>query len=690
MTAWLVLLVPLAGAATVLAARRRHRLLLPLALAGSLASLAVGAWAAATGPAATWRWGRHLALALEVEGLARVMVVLVAAIALPVVAYAGVSLAHDRGLARLLGLLLAFVGAMSVLVTASNLLTLLVAWELVGIASWALVAHDWRQAEVAPLALHVFLTTRTGDLGLVAAAGVVLAVAGTTDYDALAGLSGWPVHVVAGGLLLAAAAKSAQLPFSPWLFSAMAGPTPASALLHSATMVAAGAYALARTVPLLDAASWLAPAVAGLGLATALAGGVVASVQTDLKRALAASTSAQYGLILVAVGAGSAAAAGTHLVTHATLKALLFLGAGVALHTAGTLDLRRLRLGRALPFVAATFAVGALALAAVPPLGAARSKEGILAAAVHRSAWLGAGVLAASFLSALYAGRLALLAYGPGPASLARPGPILGAGPVPGAGSASDPSPSIVEDRGCSAIKMLHNRTDERPPIFERGTLERPPAVERGALGGLAAATLALSALWLPGAADLVEDATGGALVAGEAWELVASVLAVAAAAGLIALLSRRGHLASLGLPTRTQAAVGAWLGLPALAEHLVVNPVLALSRSLAALDDRVVDAGVRAAVRVAAALSRLLAWWGERSVDGLVQGVAGMTLRTAAFSRATDERAVDRAVEELARGTTSAGRQGQRLQTGMSHHYYVIVALGLVAAVAVAALGRS
>ncbi len=676
MTAWLLLLVPFAGAAALLGVRGRRHLLAPLAVAGSVASLAVGIWAAATEPSAAWRWGEHLALALDVEGLARVMVVLVPGIALPVVAFAGASLAQDRGLARLLGLLLAFVGAMLVLVAASNLLTLLVAWELVGMASWALITHDWRDPETPPLALHALLATRTGDLGLVAAAGVVLAVSGTTDYGVLSELSGWPVHVVAAGLLLAAAAKSAQLPFSPWLFSAMAGPTPASALLHSATMVAAGAYALARTVPLLEGAPWLGPAVAGVGLATALAGGVVASVQTDLKRALAASTSAQYGLILVAVGAGSTAAAGAHLVTHATFKALLFLGAGVALHAAATLDLRSLRLGRALPFVAATVAVGALALAAVPPLGAARSKEDILAAAVHSSAWLGAGVVVASFLSALYAGRLALLAYGP---ASGVPDPDPGSWPDSGSRPGLGPDSGLVEDRGRSTTRSLH-----------KGPIERPPAVERWALGALAFATLALSALWLPGAGELVEDATGGALVAGEAWELAASVAAVAAAAGLIALLDRQGRLATLGLPERVRSGAAAWLGLPALSKHLVVDPVLALSRALAALDDRVVDAGVRAAVWVAGAVSRLLAWWGERGVDGVVQGVAGMTLHGADLSRATDERAVDRAVEELARGTTQAGRQSQRLQTGMSHHYYLLVALGLVAVVAVAAFGRS
>ncbi len=634
---WLLVLVPLAAAAVLAALRRPPAALLPATVATMAATLLVGVWAAATEPSASWRWGGGIALGLAVEGLGTVMVVLVPAVALPVTAYAAASMRHDPALARLLALLTAFVAAMLMLVAAADLLTVLVAWELVGAISWALIAHDWRDPERPSLAAHAFLTTRAGDLGLVAAAAVALGAGTGAHYTALASLRGWPAHVVAGGLLVAAAAKSAQLPFSPWLFSAMAGPTPVSALLHSATMVAAGAYLLARVVPVLDGASWLPGAVAGLGAATALAGGVVATVQRDLKRSLAASTSAQYGLVLVAVGAGSTAAAGVHLVTHAGFKALLFLAAGVALHAAGTLDLGSLRLGRALPFTAAAFAVGALALAAVPPLGGARSKEEILAAAAHDSAWLAAAVIVAGFLSALYAGRLALLAFGPGSAAIER----------------------------------------------------RPSPVERASLGALGVATMALAVLWLPGAGTVVERATGGRLFEGRAWELPASILAIGAAALVVVSLSRRGRLVTMALPDAVGAALASWLGLPALARRLVVDPALSVSRVLASLDDRVIDAGVRAAARVPVVLSRTASWWGERGINGVVAAVSGGTLRAAAVSRIADERAVDRAVEELARGTGVAGRNSRRLQDGLAHHYYVIVAVGLVAAVAVAALGR-
>lgn len=637
--AWLLLLVPLAGAAGLAALGRRPGALLPVSVTVLAATLAAGIWAAASEPSARWAWGGGIALGLAVEGLARVMVVLVPAVALPVVAYAAATMGHDPGLARLLALMSSFVAAMLVLVAAADLLTLLVGWEVVGATSWALIAHEWRDPERPRLAGHAFLTTRAGGLGLVAAAAVSLGVTGSAGYADLGSLRGWPVHVVGAGLLVAAAAKSAQLPFSPWLFPAMAGPTPVSALLHSATMVAAGAYALARTVPLLGGASWLPGAVAALGAATAVAGGIVASAQTDLKRALAASTSAQYGLVLVAVGAGSTAAAGAHLVTHAVFKSLLFLAAGVALHAAGTLDLGRMRLGRAQPFTAVVFATGALALAAVPPLGAARSKEEILAAAAHHSLWLAAGVVVAAFLSALYAGRLAVLAFGPGrAASPARSGP----GPV-----------------------------------------------ERAAVGALAVATVALAVLWLPGAGAAVEAATGGRLVEGAAWELPVSLAVVAGAGALVTLLARRRRLVTLALPAGVQAALASWMGLPVLARRVVVEPVLSVSLALARFDDRVVDAGVRAAARVPAALSRAASWWGEPSIDGVVRAVSGGTLRAAGMSRRVDEEGVDRAVEDLARGTGVAGRTSRRLQSGLAHHYYVIAAVGLVATVAVAAVGR-
>lgn len=630
--------LPLAGAVLVGALRGRRGAQGGAAVGAMLLTLGLALWLLVAGAGELgWRWSARLGLRLALEGFAVPMAVLVPAIAAPILAYAAAD-REERAPGRLLALMLGFVGAMELLVLAADLLTLLVAWELVGAFSYLLIAHYWREPWRPTSARQAFLTTRFGDLGLYLAAGAAYAAGGSLDYAALPGLGGTALGVVAGGVLLAAAAKSAQLPFAPWLFSAMAGPTPVSALLHSATLVAAGAYALVRLAPVLMAVPWFAPAATGIGLATALAGGVVAALQTDAKKALAGSTSSQYGLMFLAVGAGSTAAAGAHLVTHAAFKSLLFLGAGVAIHAAGSGELGRMRLGRVLPAAAVLFGVGALALAAVPPLGGAWSKEEVVAAAFARSSTLGWAALASGMLSAFYAARLYLLAYGPG--------------------GAHD----------------LH---------------ARPRRAELLGMGALAGYSLLLALLWLPGAEAVVEAGTAGRLPHGLAWGLAAALLAVAAAVGLAWLLWRRGRLLSLGLAPRAQAAIAAWLGVPAAARVLVAQPTLALARALARFDERVVDAGVRATAAVGRFFSRLFSRWGERGIEGVVWGLADATLAVASASGVADDRGVDGVVEGSARGIGRAGTLARRLQTGMAHHYYVIVAVGVLGAVALIVLWR-
>ena len=633
------MLVPAAAALLVLVAGRRAAAASAVAVGGVAVTLAVAVSVSAAQSSARFGWGPRLALTLDVRGVARVMAVLVPAVAVAVVAYATGTPRDERGRTRLLALLVAFVGAMELLVEAGDFLTLLMGWELVGACSWALIAHDWRDPLVPRAAVQAFVTTRAGDVGLYLAAAAAFAASGSFAFGRLPH-GGTALGVVAAGLLLAAAAKSAQLPFSPWLFAAMAGPTPASALLHSATMVAAGAYALTRVGPLLDPVTWFGPAVAVLGAATALAGGVVASVQPDFKRALAASTSAQYGLILVAIGSGSVAAAMAHLVTHAAFKALLFLGAGVAIHAAGSGRLARMRLGSVERTAAVLVGVGAAFLGAVPLL-AGWSKEQVLAAAAAESPWLAVAVTAAGALSAFYAGRLWLLAYGPG----------------------------TPRDREASA---------------------RSRPVERAAMGALAAGLLVVGFAWTGPIRRLLERTTGGALPEEIPWGIVTGAVAVAAALAAVWALDHRGRLATLGLAPARQEALADWLGLPAIGRIAVVDPVLALSRALAKFDDRVVDAGVRGAAAVAASLSRLLAWWGERGVDGVVVGVAGATLALARGSRITDESGIDAVVEDVAVGVGVAGRHSRRLQTGLAHQYYVIAAVGALAVIAAAWIGRT
>ncbi len=669
---WILPLAPLVGAALVLAAGLFARRYAPGWVSVLVAVVGVGTLVLTLAVAcmlvfggvpgvphtvtAEWPWwGSHLAPRLALVGISRVMVVLVPAIAAPVALYAAASMREDPGLPRLVALLTAFTGAMELLVTAGDLLTLIVGWELVGACSWALIGYQWQEAWRVSDARTAFVVTRAGDLGLYLAAAVLFSASGSLSFDAIGGLHGTALSVVAAGVLLAAAAKSAQLPFSPWLFAAMAGPIPASALLHSATMVAAGAYLLARLEPALSAAVWLGPIVVAVGLATALAGGVVASIHSDLKKVLAASTSAQYGLMFVAVGAGFTGVAGIHLVAHAAFKALLFLGAGVVLHAAGTLDLRMLRgsrLGRALPLLASLFAVGTLALAAVPPLGGAYSKEQIVAAAAERSVWLALGVLVTGLLTAFYAIRLQLLTFGAGTAR-------------------------HHHTAGGLAVEASH-----------AGPASRCLAGELVSISLLAVLSVALGLLWLPGGRPLVERAIGGRLASGAGWELGASLGSIAVAAGACWLLWRRAALLTVGLPESARERTADWLGLPAMARRLVADPVLALARSLAAGDDRVVDAGIRAAARVAALLSRALGWWGERGVDGLVAVLTHGANDLATASRRVDDAGVDAAVEGLARNIGVAGTESRRLQTGLAHQYYLILAVGVVVVVAAATAG--
>ncbi len=566
---------------------------------------------------------------------------LVAVVGLAVVSYA-LGYGEAAGRARLVGLLVSFVGAMELLLVAGDFVTLLVGWELVGAVSWGLIAHHWRHGAAAP-ANQAFLATRVGDLGLFLAASAAFAATGSLRFSALpAARSSGLVAVVVAGVLLAAVAKSAQLPFSPWLFSAMAGPTPASALLHSATMVAAGAYLLARLQPFLDTAAWFGPVTIAIGLTTALAGGIVAMAQPEAKKLLAASTSAQYGLMFVAVGAGYPAVAIAHLIAHGLFKALLFVSAGEAIDASGTPDLAGMRLGRRLPAVAALSAVGALALAAVPPLGAAWTKEQIVGSAGEVAPWLAALVIIAGGLSALYATRFHLVAFGRHGAT-----------------------------------------TDDRGPASVAGSTSA-----YAALGLLAAGSLALGLLWTPWGQDRFLDVTGGSLPAGGGWELAGSLALVAVAICAAVVLDRRGRLVTPVLAPPGQR-VGRWFDLASLSETTVVAPTLALARAAARFDDRVVDAGVRGAARVGTALAGGLARGDDRVVDAGIRGVARFGTWLSRQLDRVGEVGIDGAVRGLARLTGSAGRDSRRLQSGQAHQYYAGIAIGLLVLVAAMVLWR-
>ncbi len=259
-----------------------------------------------------------------------------------------------------------------------------------------------------------------GDATMALAFFVLIAHSGSlefaTSFDSATTLSSTAVNLVALGLLGGAAAKSAQIPLHTWLPDAMEGPTPVSALIHAATMVTAGVYLIARTHPIFEQARTVELVAAGMGALTLLVAGLIALVQTDIKRVIAYSTMSQIGYMFLGAGVGAYASGMFHLMTHAFFKALLFMAAGVVIHAlSGEQDIRKMRgIGTLMPWTKWAFLAGALALVGLPPFAGFFSKDAIIAAALHDH-WYGvilalAGLVGA-FLTGLYTFRLYFIVF---------------------------------------------------------------------------------------------------------------------------------------------------------------------------------------------------------------------------------------------------------------------------------------
>ena len=283
--------------------------------------------------------GRPFELGMQLDAVAAILLVTVTFVASCVQIYSVGYMHHDKREGWYYAVLSLFTAAMLTLVLADDLLLLFVCWELMGLCSYLLIGF-WYELEAPRRASQkAFLTTRVGDLGFLFALVVIYKAIGTWELDR----SFWlrcprgarvSLSLPLSACLVAAMGKSAQVPLHVWLPDAMAGPTPASALIHAATMVAAGVYLVARMLPVFEAAPGVLLATLIIGSITAILGGLLAAVQHDVKKVLAYSTISQLGLMFMALGAASVGAALFHLVTHAFFKSLLFLGAGVIIHSA--------------------------------------------------------------------------------------------------------------------------------------------------------------------------------------------------------------------------------------------------------------------------------------------------------------------------------------------------------------------
>ncbi|MQA27399.1 MAG: NADH-quinone oxidoreductase subunit L [Micromonosporaceae bacterium] len=334
-----------------------------------------------------------ITVGVRVDAIAALVAIAVGAVATAVQVYSVTYLHDDERYGPYAAQVSLFTAAMFTVVVASDLVQLLVGWEVMGICSYLLIGHDRRLPEAPAAAVKAFLVTRVGDVGFWI--GVVLlglAVGSFRIDDVLAAASGGEIGAVtltAACLLLLAgvAGKSAQFPLHTWLPDAMAGPTPISALIHAATMVAAGVYVVGRLLPLYLASPVALAALAISAAITMLLGALAATAQDDIKRVLAWSTVSQIGYMAAALAVGSAAASTFHLLSHAAFKALLFLAAGAVIHAVGSNLMSRMGGSwRAGPVTFWTMTAGLAALVGLPPFAGFWSKESVLGAAWEAAA----------------------------------------------------------------------------------------------------------------------------------------------------------------------------------------------------------------------------------------------------------------------------------------------------------------
>ncbi|TDC24493.1 NADH-quinone oxidoreductase subunit L [Streptomyces sp. 8K308] len=441
-------LVPLlpfvAAAAILLTGRRAPGFVRPLAVLPTLTSAGLAIYVAvrqggdepitaATRLTVTGNDRLDIQLALNLDGFAVLVAVLVAVVAGCVQLYSTGYLSGDRRYPSYAALVSLFTAAMLLVVYADDLIVLLVGWEVMGVCSYFLVGHYWDTSAARAASLKAFLVTKLGDVPFLIGILALADEAGTFRVSEIAGrlLDGGlelsHPTLIALLLLAGVAGKSGQVPLHAWLPDAMAGPTPVSALIHAATMVAAGVYFVARLLPVFAASTAALLTLAVVAALTMIGSALAALAQDDVKRVLAYSTIGQLAYMTGALAVADREAAVFHLLTHGAFKALLFLSAGVLIHTAGTGSLTamsRMRgLRRRAPDAYWTMTIGLLALAAIPPFAGFFSKEAVIAAAEHAALDPGHGVPAAAgwivlvaglltaLLTACYAARLWLVAF---------------------------------------------------------------------------------------------------------------------------------------------------------------------------------------------------------------------------------------------------------------------------------------
>ncbi|MCJ0870015.1 NADH-quinone oxidoreductase subunit L [Streptomyces sp. AP-93] len=571
-------------------------------------------------------------LSLHLDGFAVMVAVLVGVVATCVQIYSTAYLREDPRFPSYAALVSLFTSAMLLVVYSGDLMVLLVGWEIMGICSYFLVGHYWETEAARSASLKAFLVTKLGDVPFLIGLFALATDAGSFRITKILGTvaAGGLDHPTLIALLLLAgvAGKSAQFPLHTWLPDAMAGPTPVSALIHAATMVAAGVYFVARLLPVFAASRAALVVLAVMAAVTMVGSALAALAQDDIKRVLAYSTIGQLGYMTGALAVGDRAAAVFHLLSHGAFKALLFLGAGVIIHAAGTNSLAAMSrmdgLAKRIPDAFWTMTIALLALAAFPPFAGFFSKEAVLVAAEHTAGghsefapsaagWvvLVAGVLTA-LLTAAYATRLWLMAFrGRGAAApdhgkepVAMTGVLwLLAVPSIGFGLLAGPladfpladffdgrelTPSLttsVLGTGAAAVGAVLTYA-----LWQRAQAQAALAQAALAPSGAGAAVATTGA---PGSAA-VPDAVSAAVVAAESAAEAPEVAEVTHDHPVVPAGPAADPGRALLGPLHRHAAVG--FHLDAVYDRLFVRPVRAAAALVRFLDREVVDSYVRGA----------------------------------------------------------------------------------------------
>ncbi len=638
---WLIPLLPLAASLLILSFAKSHRgAAVGLAVLGQLAALSISiaafAWTLQTPGARalqnfTWfSFGDQVVrLGCVLDPLAAAMLVMITLVGFCIFVFSKGYMAGDKDFSRFFAYLSFFSAAMLGVVISNSLLLLFVCWELVGLASYLLIGFWIHKPSAAAAAKKAFITTRIGDLGfflgilwLYKSTGTLLFYDNGNGCLESAGLLaiGSSATFIALLIFSGAVGKSGQFPLHVWLPDAMEGPTPVSALIHAATMVAAGVFLVARVYPIfsLGAVDGVTPSltvVVWVGVVTALMASLIAIAQADIKRILAYSTVSQLGLMMVSLGVGGVAAGIMHLLAHGFFKALLFLGSGSVIHASHhEQDIRKMGgLRKLMPVTFVTYAIGMMALSGVPLFFAgAWTKEEVLHATAHwpKSQAPHYLMLAGVVLTALYMTRQMIYVF--------------------------------YGDR----------RSKETPH-------ESPPIMTRPLIL-LAICTIGLSAVLTP-AWPWLHSYLSGESAHLDFSQLIqpmlfVSLALVAAGIGLGVLLYRRAGLTD---PLQqTQPALFRFLENKMWIDELYAYTVVAFSKGAA-----------------------LVSSWLDRFFwDGLVRAVGGIGGLFGSFSAGVDERGINAGVDESVSGTRGLGRLLSLFHSGQIQLYLGAVAVAVLA----------